>query len=89
MQNPIKKLKQSRWYQVATSVILHQKDHPHSKKITTIPVDSMVMFLEYSDSSVRKCRVLYQDTVGWLFVDNKYKQHTHFFKEVKLDAEDK
>lgn len=88
MQKPIKKLKQSGLYQIATSVTLHQKEHPHSHRIATIPSDSIVMFLEYSTGSVRKCKILFGEMIGWIVVDRKYTNHTYFFKEVKNNAKD-
>jgi hypothetical protein len=43
------------------------------------------MFLEYHTGSVRVCKVVYQDYIGWIVVESRYKEHLHFFKKVKTD----
>lgn len=86
MQKPKNKLKQGQWYQVAAKTILHQTKSIHSNPMMKIEPDSMVMFLEYHPGSVRSCKVMYQELVGWIVVDPKYKDHLHFFKRVSLQC---
>ena len=84
MQNPNNKLKQGEWYQVASKAILRQSKSAYSKCMIKIEPDELVMFIEYHSGSVRVCKVMYQELVGWIMVDKKYKDHLHFFKKARL-----
>ena len=89
MQNPKKSLERGHWYHVASQVTLRRTKSAYSKPLTKIEPGALVMFLEYHTGSVRVCKVGYQDYVGWIVVESKYKEHLHFFRKVKPDVEDR
>jgi hypothetical protein len=86
MQNPKIKLDQGCWYFVASKAFIHKTKSAYSMLLGTIPKGAPVMFLEYHPGSTRSCKVIYQDMVGWIKVDSKYKNHTHFFRKAKMDV---
>lgn len=85
MQNPKNKLEPGSWYQVASKVILHRTKSAYSSCVAKIESGSMVMFLEYHTGSVRTCKVMFEESIGWIMINPKYKDHLHFFKKVNID----
>jgi hypothetical protein len=85
MQNPKKRLERGHWYEVASQAILRKTKSAYSKPLIKIEPRALVMFLEYHTGSVRVCKVVYQDYIGWIVVESRYKEHLHFFKKVKTD----
>lgn len=85
MQNPKNSLEKGSWYQVASKVVLHQTKSAYSRCLIKIDQGSMVMFLGYHTGSVRTCKVMFQELIGWIVVDPRYTDHLHFFKKVNLE----
>ena len=84
MQNPKIGLEYGCWYTVAFETSLMPKPSTHAKKRATIRAGQMVYFLGYGKGSVRWCRVICGDCTGWIFVDQRYQKHYHFFQKVNL-----
>ena len=83
MQNPKLKLEPRTWYRTSVHVNLHSGRSIQSKKVAEVPRGSLVMFLGYHPGSVYFCKVMFSEYYGWLSVPVKYKDHTHFFLDVK------
>jgi len=67
----------------ANTLIFESKKCDYEKVLLELPANSTVLFLEYSKGTVRKCKVVFGNRIGWILVDRKYKKHHFFFKEHK------
>lgn len=79
MPNP--KLEPGTWYRTAVSLQMTKARSDRGEPIVTVPKNSLVMFVEYHPGSIRSCKVMFREYVGWLKVPNKYKDHTFFFQK--------
>lgn len=84
MQNPKNRLDKAGWYSVASEAVLHATKSAYSGTLAVVPKSSLVMFLEYHSGSVRTCKVMFGEYVGWILVDKKYQDPMNFFTRVSL-----